>query len=69
MHHFQGEFGGRTTLVWRTREVPSTVLVSISNSHFYLHAFHVHRFIACLVLILIMPYAMFVSPMTYMISI
>ena len=22
MHHFQGEFGGRTTLVWRHRDVP-----------------------------------------------
>jgi len=28
-------------LVWRTREVPSSVLVSISNSFLYLHDFHV----------------------------
>jgi len=29
-------------LVWRTREVPSSVLISISNSRLYLHDFHVH---------------------------
>ena len=41
-------------LVWRTREVPSSVLVQISNSLLYLHAFHVHLFIACHVLLFIM---------------
>ena len=39
MHHFQGEFGGRTTLVWRHKDVPSWFLVTISNSHLCLHAF------------------------------
>ena len=32
-------FGGRTTVVWRTRDAPSSVLVSLSNSYFHLHAF------------------------------
>ena len=57
MHHFQGELGGRgPPLVWKTREVPSSVLVSISNSHFYLHAFTSLIYsMSCLLFIMPMP--------------
>ena len=48
---------------WR---VALMVLITISYSLFMLLD---HSFLACHVLILIMPYAMFISPMIYMISI
>ena len=66
--HFQGEFDGRITLYWRYGDVPFSVLLTISNSH-YVCMLLDHSFLACLVLMFIMPYAMFISPMTYMISI
>ena len=63
MHHFQGEFGGRTTLFWRHGELPSWF-----TPH-YVCMLLDHSFIACIVLMFIMPYAMFISAMTCMISI
>ena len=68
MHHFQGEFGGRTTLVWRTKELPSSVLVSISNYRLYLHAFHDSSIYSMFWFIDYYDYAMFIRIVIYMFS-
>ena len=68
MHHFQGEFGGRTTLFWRHGELPSSVLVTVSYSSFIVYMLSISLSLACLHVLINMLYAMLFRLVIYMFS-